>query len=165
MGYFSYRVHVGAALLVALGLLVAAALNPSDGFAASKLSDWSSPVNLGPPVNSSVVDFAPQISKNELSLYFTSNRTGSVGGEDVWVSQRDTADDPWGPPANLGAVINSAANDRSPALSRDGHYLFFATDRLGGFGGFDIWVSWRAQTHDDFGWGPPINLGAGMNTP
>ena len=53
----------------------------------------------------------------------------------------------------------------APAFSRDGHWLFFHTDRPGGFGGVDIWVSYRAHTHDDFGWQPPVNLGSGVNSP
>jgi len=51
----------------------------------------------------------------------------------------------------------------SVGLSRDGHLLFFATTRPGGFGLLDIWVSRRTDTRDDFGWQPPVNLGAGVN--
>jgi peptidoglycan-associated lipoprotein len=65
---------------------------------------------------------------------------------------------------NLGQTINTGANERTPALSRDGHYLFFASDRAGGLGGLDIWISWRAHTHDDFGWESPVNL-AVVNSP
>jgi Tol biopolymer transport system component len=132
--------------------------------AAPVYSDWSQPTNLGPLVNSADQDFAPHISKNGLSLYFTSTRPGGLGGEDLWVSKRASGDDPWGPPANLGSSINTDANERSPGLSRDGHYLYFATTRPGGSGGFDIWVSWRHNTHDDFGWQPPVNLGAQLNS-
>jgi len=65
---------------------------------------------------------------------------------------------------NLGGTINTGANDRTPALSRDGHYLFFASDRPGGLGGLDLWISWRANTHDIFGWESPMNLGV-LNSP
>lgn len=132
--------------------------------AAPKYSDWSPPVNLGPVVNSGAEDFAPHISTNGLSLYFASTRPGGFGGEDLWVSKRAGSDDPWGQPVNLGSIINTSGNERSPGLSRDRHYLFFATTRPGGFGGFDIWVSWRHDTHDDFGWQTPVNLGAQFNS-
>jgi Tol biopolymer transport system component len=65
---------------------------------------------------------------------------------------------------NLGPTVNSTARDLVPTFSRDGHWMFFASERSGGFGGADIWASWRAHTHDDFGWETPINLGPGVNT-
>jgi Tol biopolymer transport system component len=122
----------------------------------SKFTDWSPPVNLGPAVNSSYVDFAPAISKNGLSLYFSSDRPDqNLGVTDLYVSQRGSTAEPWGPPVNLGPTINSSKSDEGPALSRDGHYLFFSSNRPGGLGGTDIWVSHRENTHDDFAWETP----------
>ena len=63
---------------------------------AQKYSDWSAPVNLGPAINSASSDQGPAISKDGLSLYFTSNRSGGLGGFDMYVSQRTSVDDPWG---------------------------------------------------------------------
>jgi WD40-like Beta Propeller Repeat len=131
---------------------------------AQRYSDWSAPINLGPTVNSTSTDRGPAISKDGLSLYFASNRPGGFGGEDIYVSQRETRDDEWGPPINLGPIINTSFNESVPAFSRDGHLLFFATGRPGGFGGADIWVSRREHTHDDFAWQPAQNLGAGVNS-
>src|SRR5437879_4513220 len=51
---------------------------------------------------------------------------------------------PWSAPVNLGPVINTAANEQHPAISRDGLSLYISSDRSGGFGGTDIWVSQRA---------------------
>ena len=91
---------------------------------AQKYSDWSVPINLGPIVNSTAMDRAPAISKDGLSLYFASNRVvGGFGGEDIYVSQRATRDDEWGPAMNLGPTINTADNEMVPAFSRDGHLL------------------------------------------
>src|SRR2546425_12081501 len=56
---------------------------------------------------------------------------------------------PWGTPVNLGPVVNSAANEQHPAISRDGLSLYISSDRPGGFGGTDIWVSHRACTDAD----------------
>ena len=131
---------------------------------AQKYSDWSAPINLGPTVNSAFADLAPVISKEGLSLYFTStNRPDGFGGDDIYVSQRNSSDDPWGPPVNLGPTINTSLNERVSALSRDGHLLFFSSNQLG-FGNLDIWVSRREHTHDDFAWQPAENLGAGVNS-
>jgi hypothetical protein len=127
-----------------------------------KYSDWSEPINLGPNVNSTALDRGPAISKDELSLYFASDRADSIGGEDIYVSQRETRDDEWGPAINLGSTINTSFNEMVPAFSRDGHLMFFASNRPGSLG-VDIWVSRREQTHDDFAWQPAENLGAGVN--
>ena len=150
--------HTSMALLAGLGLLSVYLT------AAPVYSDWSPPINLGSVVNSGAEDFAPHISKNGLSLYFASTRPGGFGGEDLWVSKRARNDDPWGQPVNLGSIINTDGNERSPALSRDGHHMFFATTRSGGSGGLDMWISWRHDTRDDFGWQTPLNLGTQFNS-
>lgn len=64
--------------------------------APPQFSDWSAAVNLGPIVNSSVSDQAPIISPDGLSLYFSSQRPGGIGGVDIYVSQRASVLDPWG---------------------------------------------------------------------
>ena len=148
----------------ALTVLLLVSLFAYYAAAAPKFSEWAAPVNLGPVVNSAYVDNGPAISKDGLSLYFTSTRPGGFGDQDIWVSQRARLGDPWGPPTNLGATINTSFIDGIPAFSRDEHWMFFNSTRPGGFGDVDIWASWRAQTHDDFGWQPPVNLGAGVNT-
>ena len=79
------------------------------------------------------------------------------------MSQRDSADAAWGPPINL-SVVNTSGIDAIPALSRDEHWLFFHSNRGGGVGGLDVWASYRPHIHDDFGWGPPVNLGPGVNS-
>jgi hypothetical protein len=68
----------------------------------------------------------------------------------------------WAPPVNLGPPINSAFNDDGPTLSRDGLSLYFRSDRAGGMGGNDIWVSQRASPEGP--WGEPVNLGLPVNT-
>jgi hypothetical protein len=128
-----------------------------------KFTGWSRPANLGPIVNSNANDLGAALSKDELSLYFTSTRAG-LGGEDIWVSQRANRKAEWGTPVNLGSVINSGSNDRIRSLSSDGHLLLFQSDRPGGFGGSDIWVSRRRRTNDDFAWEPPVNLGTVINS-
>jgi hypothetical protein len=147
--------------LAAVGFLALLASYPA---AQPKFSDWSAPVNLGPVVNSAFVDAQPAISKRGSSLYFNSNRPGGEGQNDIWVSQWDSGDQSWGSPVNLGPVINTAGTEAGPVLSRDEHWLFFHSDRPGGFGGLDVWVSYREHIHNDFGWQPPVNLGPGVNS-
>jgi WD40-like Beta Propeller Repeat len=133
---------------------------PSAG--APRFSDWSTPVNVGSPPNSALPDFVGSISKDGLSLYI---QRGVNVGEDLWVAQRETKDAPWGVPQRLPDTVNSAYNDRAARVSPDGHWLFFASDRPGGLGGLDIWVSSRRHVvHDDFGWEAAVNLGAPVNS-
>jgi len=68
----------------------------------------------------------------------------------------------WSAPVNLGAVINSTAEDAGPALSKNRLSLYFHSARAGGFGLTDLWVSQRASEDDP--WGVPINLGEIINT-
>jgi hypothetical protein len=139
-------------------------LSRSDPVAAPNFSAWGTPANLGAVVNSPFVDGGPGISKNGLSLYFHSNRPAGMGDTDIWVSQRASVDDPWGPPVNLGPTVNTSFAETVPTFSRDQHWMFFASTRPGGQGGNDIWASWRQHTHDDFGWQPPVALGPNINT-
>jgi len=163
-----YRMRVQHVLPIALGLLGILPNYHQDGLAAPRYGAWLAPANLGSFVNTEFLEAGPHTSKDGRILYFYSTRPasyGAFGGEDLWVSQRASDDAPWGPPMNLGQTINTGANERTPALSRDGHYLFFGSDRPGGLGGLDIWVSWRANTHDIFGWESPVNLGPNINSP
>ena len=140
----------------------------SDGAAESM--EWSAPVNLGATINSANTENSPELSRDGLSLYFGSvNRPDGFGSTDIYVSRRactDTADTrcAWGPPVNLGEKINSNRIDAGPHLSRDGHWMYLISDREGGHGNNDIWVSYRQDTHDDFAWEAPVNLGPPINT-
>lgn len=132
-------------------------------------SEWSTPVELGPPVNTEFLEQGSAISKDGLSLYFQSDRPGGLGAVDLYVSQRTCTDDEnaacaWGTPRNLGSTVNSAFGENAPKLSPDEHLLYFVSTRPGGYGGLDLWVSRRQDRRDDFGWEAPINLGAGVNS-
>ncbi|HUF27841.1 MAG TPA: hypothetical protein VMM18_12775 [Gemmatimonadaceae bacterium] len=131
---------------------------------APAYSDWSEPVNLGPVVNSANVDIEVSISRDGLSLYLASNRPGGHGGFDIWVARRAGPEAPWGPPENLGPTINTSFNEQGPSLTIDGHRLYFFSNRPGGFGGSDLYVTRRRDARDDFGWRPAANLGAGVNS-
>src|SRR2546426_5604917 len=106
---------------VALALF--AVSNPVAG--SPKFSGWSTPVNLGPVINSVLRENGPAISKDGLSLYFGSFRDGGFGGSDISVAQPASVDDSRGPPANLGPTINTAVLEAAPEFSRAGRWLFF----------------------------------------
>jgi Tol biopolymer transport system component len=124
--------------------------------------DWGTPVNLGPTVNSSSEDWGQSISTDGLTLFFESNRPGGSGGWDIYVTTRATKDDDWSAPVNLGPTVNSAARDGGPYISADGLELFFFSDRPGGYGNWDLWVTTRETTNDP--WSAPVNLGPTVNS-
>ena len=144
---------------------VVLALTVIESASAEQFSDWSPPVSLGPIIDTEFDD-SGGLSFPAMDCVFISTRTrpGGFGGLDIYVSKRASVCDPWGPPENLGPTVNSTANDQTAAISPDGRRLYFASDRPGGFGGLDIYVSTRKNKRDDFAWGPPKNLGSAVNT-
>ena len=150
--------------LIAALVIIGALVMTAPSVHAQKYSDWSAPANLGSTINSGSNDQDAALSKDGLSLYLASDRPGGFGGFDIYVSQRTSVDDAWGAPVNLGPTLNTAFDEGNAAFSRDGHLMFFQSKRPGGFGGIDLWVSSRINTHDDFDWQPAVNLGAGINS-
>jgi len=120
-------------------------------------------VNLGPTVNASSYDAYPSVSADGLTLFMQSNLPGGYGGYDIWMTTRQTKDDPWTTPVNLGPTVNSSAIEGDPCISPDGLALFFASTRAGGYGISDLYLVRRATTKDQ--WGPPMNLGPVVNSP
>jgi hypothetical protein len=92
-------------------------------------------------LNGASNDTAPVLSPKGLVIYFTSDRPGS-NGFDVWRSERATLDSDWTPPTRVEAVA-SAQNDQAVWVSDDDCTLYLTSDRPGGSGGFDLWVSRR----------------------
>jgi Tol biopolymer transport system component len=126
-------------------------------------NEWAAPVNLGPTINSSVLDWSPSISADGLLLVFCSNRPDGIVKTDLWMTRRSTTDDPWSEPENLGPPVNSPSIEATPSISADGLLLFFQSTRPGGYGGpVDIWVAMRPTRYAN--WGTPVNLGPVINT-
>ena len=111
--------------------------------------------------NTVALDGCPFVAPDGRSFYMASTRPGGLGGIDIWVSTRSSAHEPWGPPHNVGAPVNSASNDFCPTMSRDGHTLYFVSNRPGGCGLGDIYV---ARRRDDEGFEEPENLGCDVNS-
>ena len=145
---------------VAIGSIIVAFAVPLGGMPA--FSDWAAPLNIGAPVNSPTPEFVGSISKDGRSLYF---QRGVLVDEELWVAHRPAEDASWETPERLPDTVNSAFNDRAARVSPDGHWLFFSSNRPGGFGGFDIWICWRADSHDDLAWEPAVNIGPPVNSP
>lgn len=105
---------------------------------------WQTPVNLGSVINTSGQEFPMWISDAGNTLVFSSDRSGTRGGYDLWYSVKSGGS--WGAPVNFGSTINTTRNDIGCAFTCNhggiGGYMYFSTyDRLGGQGGKDIWRS------------------------
>ena len=128
----------------------------------TKDDPWGEPVNLGPAINTERSEFEPDLSPDGLILVFTRVET-AYPNWGIWMSTRQTIDDPWEERQNLGPTINSYAEDMDPCISADGLTLYFNSTRSGGYGNMDIYVTTR-PTRDD-PWGEPVNLGPPVNGP
>lgn len=103
---------------------------------------WSVPVNLGPDINTPYDEHSPFIHPDDQTLYFSSNGWPGLGSKDLFVSRRDNAGDPkasWQKPQNLGYPINTFGEESGLSINSMGNLAFFASDKQGGAGGFDIY--------------------------
>ncbi len=93
---------------------------------------WSSPVHMGPVVNTAFRETTPFISDDKRHLFFASNRTGGFGGSDIFISERlDDSWTNWSMPVQLPAPINSTDDDAQPFLNQHSGYLYFTSTRDG----------------------------------
>jgi outer membrane protein OmpA-like peptidoglycan-associated protein len=120
---------------------------------------WEHRINAGPPLNSRDNEGAQTMTADGKILYFTAcNRRDGKGKCDIYRTER--RGERWSEPVNIGSPVNSRYSEKHPAISADGRKLYFASDRPGGYGSFDIWVStWTGDR-----WGQPVNLGDSINT-
>lgn len=118
---------------------------------------WSAlePITI---LNTADVEMACSISHDGLRLYIQRGVSS-----DIWVSHRESTKADWEEPEMLPDTINTSANEAQAFESVDGHWLYFGSNRTGGMGGMDIWVSWRKDKHDDTAWEAPVNVSA-LNT-
>jgi hypothetical protein len=147
------------ALLGLLAWVMATSVASSEN---GTFGDWSAPLNLGPPINTEYNDTYAVLSLDGLTMYFTSDRPGSLGGDDLWFATRDSADGPWAEPQNMRA-LNTSAADSLAVLSSDEHVMFFHSNRPGGCGTGDIWMTRRHNSRSQ-DWDHPTNLGCVVNT-
>jgi outer membrane protein OmpA-like peptidoglycan-associated protein len=147
--------------------MVFTACNRKDGlgrcdlyFSTREGENWSEPMNLGSPINTSFRETQPSLSADGRTLYFSSNRAGGRGQHDIWVSHLDM-NNKWSQPVNLGDSINTGGIEMSPFIHPDGRTLYFSSDGLTGMGGYDIFMS---RQDDNGNWSSPRNLGYPINT-
>jgi hypothetical protein len=122
--------------------------------------NWSPLLKLNENINTKYWESHATISHDNKKLYFTSNRKGTLGGLDIYISKRDSTGD-WGQAENLGPIINTPYNEESPFLSQDDKTLFFSSRGHFNMGGYDIFYS---TLLDNSEWSVPLNVGYPINS-
>jgi Tol biopolymer transport system component len=87
-------------------------------------------------------DIQPNVRADGLEVVLSSNRAGTLGGQDIWVATRGSLSAQWSAPVNLGPAVNTTASESRPSLSKDGNQLLFGRSP-GPEGGSDVYVSSR----------------------
>jgi outer membrane protein OmpA-like peptidoglycan-associated protein len=117
---------------------------------------WEDPIHV--PFNNPDYNVGhPTLTLDGSTMYFVSDMPGGYGGSDIYSVSRNE-DGTWGRPKNMGDQVNSAGNEMFPFIHRDG-LLFFASDREGGMGGLDIYMT------NVFGGNRVEHLDAPVNSP
>ncbi len=105
-------------------------------------------------------DSNPSLSTDGKTLYFSSNREGGFGGDDIWKALWSDSAKTWVNPVNLGPKVNTEGNEQFPYERYDGK-LFFASDGRPGFGGLDVFMMTKDDKGKQITWnvGKPVNSG------
>jgi hypothetical protein len=149
--------------------VVAAAISLAASASATSFGPWAPAVNVqsipgtDPSFNTDQLDGCPFVARDGKTFFMASTRSGGLGGIDIWVATRADEDDPWGAPVNVGAPVNSSANDFCPTLGRDGSSFYFVSTRAipGACGGADIYSTRR---HKNGSFKEPEHLGCDVNS-
>lgn len=135
--------------------------NQEDLYIAQKTdSGFSAAMSFGNNINTYENEGAETMNAEGTILFFTScNKFDGYGSCDIYYSRKDKG--VWTEPVGIGKPINSGAWEAQPSFSSDAKALYFASNRAGGFGGRDIWVSYLDE---NMKLSEPVNLGPTINT-
>ena len=126
--------------------------------------EWTTAKNMGNLINrKDSWESQASISPDGQVLFFASDRPGGTGenyNTDIYFSLRD-ANGNWQKAQNLGPIINTPGNERSPFIHSDGKTLYFSSNGHIGIGGYDVFLS---RQSDAGTWQKPINIGYPINS-
>lgn len=123
---------------------------------------WGEPIPIGAPVNTTHNEFYPSVSENN-NLYFTSDRPGSKGKDDVFFSPEASGENgKYLEPQSLGKTVNSEGYEFNAYVSPDESFLIFSGyNREDGLGSGDLYISYRDEEGN---WSVAVNLGENINS-
>jgi serine/threonine protein kinase/Tol biopolymer transport system component len=153
--------------MLSMSLLGLCLLSGLDAPPARADFTFGTPVNVQSDFASlnPATEYITCFSTDGLEVYFSPAvaplRSGGQGGADLWVLKRASVADAWGPAENLGPIVNTASNDWGASITVDGLELYFYSNRPGGYGNADNYVTRRATRGSP--WGPATNLGPKVN--
>ena len=134
---------------------------------AAAFTGWGAAVNVesiagtDPSFNTAATEGCPSSVAQRPEVYMASNRPGGQGGLDIWVASRASTAHPWGAPVNPGPEINTIDNEFCPSPAQHGKGFMFVSNRPGGCGGDDIYLTRFRFGH----WAKPHNAGCAVNSP
>lgn len=121
---------------------------------------WSKITRLGKTINTKYYESHASVSADGNTLYFTSNRRGSLGELDIYVARRNHKGE-WGRAENIGREINTPFNENTPFVTGNDSLLYFSSEGHNSMGGYDIFCS---KQQPDGRWSTPVNVGYPINT-
>jgi OmpA-OmpF porin, OOP family len=122
------------------GLIMILSLEQKDSFGKNDLyisfniqdDLWTAPVNIGEDINTPFHESTPFVTQDGRNLYFASDRPGTAGGMDIWVSHRlDYTWKHWSPPKRLLEPVNSEFDDAQACIDDSGSFIYFSSRRDG----------------------------------
>jgi outer membrane protein OmpA-like peptidoglycan-associated protein len=131
-------------------------------FSTRENGTWSTPKSMGSNINTRDYEGDAYITPDGKFLYYSTSHYSENGDKDIYVSERD-ANGEWGKPKSMGTLINSADDDDSPYLTRDGRTMYFTSRGHNSMGGYDVFVTRMDSVSRR--WSKPENMGYPINTP
>jgi outer membrane protein OmpA-like peptidoglycan-associated protein len=141
-------------------IFIGGATDQGNLFQVSKAgTEWSKPSLITPTINSIALETTASITPDGKTIYFASDRKGGKGGLDIYKTTLQ-ANGTWSAPVNLGAPVNTEANEDAPFIHPDQKTLYFTSEGHNSMGGRDIFKSSLTNK----GWTNPENVGYPVNT-
>lgn len=141
-------------------IFIGGATDPGNLFQVSKTgAEWSKPSLISPVLNSPALETTASITPDGKTIYFASDRKGGKGGLDIYKTTLQ-ANGSWSAPVNLGAPVNTEANEDAPFIHPDQKTLYFTSEGHNSMGGRDIFKTSLTGK----GWTNPENMGYPVNT-